>query len=136
MKRLPILPSPQLLPLFAALLATVPAGCDTPTAEERALAAKAEIEASIQDYDGPALRQEVDEEVVVEVQKNLTVLNEFMGEIDGEIDPVLVNAIQAFQRRQNETVPWWQFWEREPSDGLITEELRAELSRAARAAAS
>ena len=117
----------------AVLLALFVSACDTPSVEDRARAAAADIQASIQDYDGPALNQEVDDAVVREVQQNLTKLKQYMDEIDGEIDPVLVNAIQAFQREQNETVPWWQFWARKPNDGLITPELRQAISAAAAA---
>lgn len=113
-----------------ALIAICANGCVGRSAEERAREAAADIEASITDYDGPALNQQVDAKVVKEVKKNLTSLNEYMGEIDGEIDPVLVNAIQAFQRRQNDLIPWWRFWQRQPNDGLITDELRAELNAA------
>ncbi len=116
----------------AALLVCVSAtGCAGPNTEDRARAAAADIEASIKDYDGPALSQKVDRALVKEVQTNLTTLKEFMGEIDGKIDPVLVNSIQAFQRKQNEAIPWWQFWMRRPNDGLITDDLRAEIQAAA-----
>ena len=107
--------------------------CDTPSVEDRARAAAADIQASIQDYDGPALQQEVEEAVVREIQENLSKLKEYMDEVDGEIDPVLINAIQAFQREQNEAIPWWQFWARRPNDGLITPELREAISAAAAA---
>lgn len=115
------------------LLAWAVASCDAPSAEQRARAAAADIQASIKDYDGPALEQEVSEAIVTEVQTNLAAIKEYMGEINGEIDPVLVNAIQAFQRTRNDQIPWWRFWQRSPSDGLITEELRRELAAAAAA---
>lgn len=111
------------------------AGCGGPTTEQRAREVAAEIQASIRDYDGPALEQKVTTEVVTEVQTHLTTLKEYMGEINGEIDPVLVNAIQAFQRNRNEQIPWWRFWQRSPNDGLITEDLRRELAAAAAATA-
>lgn len=114
-----------------AFLACVAAGCAGPTTEDRARAAAADIEASIKDYDGPALSQEVDRALVKEVQTNLATLKEYMGEIDGKIDPVLINSIQAFQRKQNEALAWWQFWMRRPNDGLITDDLRAEIQAAA-----
>ncbi len=106
-------------------------GCSGPDAEGRARAAAADIQASIKDFDGPAMDQEVDKTTVIEVQKNLTTLKEFMGEVDGKVDHVLVNAIQAFQRKQNEAIPWWRFWERSADDGLITENLRQAIAAAA-----
>lgn len=115
--------------LCLGLLATA-SGCIGRSSEDRAREAAADIEASITDYDGPALNQKVDASVVEEVQRNLTAINEYMGEVDGKIDPVLVNSIQAFQRQQNAAIPWWQFWQRNPADGLITDELRAELAAA------
>ena len=117
--------------IFATLGATI--GCDAPSTEERAREAAADIQASITDYDGPALNQEVDKKVVLEVQTQLTTLNEYMGEINGESDQVLVNSIQAFQRAQNEQRPWWLFWQHHPNDGLITDELRQQLASAAAA---
>jgi len=117
-----------------AVAAALAIGCaGAPTGEERAREAAADIEASIQDYDTPALNQQVEASAVVEVQENLTTLDEYMDEIDGEIDPVLVNSIQAFQRKQNEAIPWWRFWQRRPNDGLITPELRREIAAAAQA---
>ncbi len=115
---------------FAALLAAA-IGCGVPSAEDRAREAAAKIEASITDYDGPALNQEVTKDVVVEVQTHLTQLREYMGEINGKLDPVLINAIQAFQRAQNDQIPWWTFWHQRPNDGLITDELRQQLASAA-----
>lgn len=112
-----------------ALLSTT--GCFGPDVEGRAREAAADIQASIRDYDGPALNQVVDGKIVAEVQTNLTALDEYKGEINGQIDGVLVNAIQAFQRSKNEDIPWWRSWERAPSDGLITEELRREIAAAA-----
>lgn len=113
-----------------ALLLALTAACSGPDAEERAREAAAAIEASIKDYDTAALNQKVDKKVVKEVQNQLTQLDEYMGEINGQIDPVLVNAIQAFQRSQNAKIPWWQFWDRRPNDGLITDHLRRELAAA------
>ncbi len=116
--------------LGVAILCAV-AACGVPNAEERERDAAAAIEASIQDFDGPALSQEVERKVVVEVQTHLTEIKEYMGEINGEIDPVLVNAIQAFQRAKDAEVPWWKFWQHRPNDGLITDLLRQQLKEAA-----
>lgn len=106
-------------------------GCVGPDGEERAREAAKDIQASIQDFDGPALNQVVDRKVITEVQRNLAALHEYKGELNGEIDGVLVNAIQAFQRSKNEGIPWWRSWQRAPIDGLITDELRGEIAAAA-----
>ena len=50
------------------------------------------------DVEAIALEQKADPAVVSEVQRNLTTINEYQGEIDGKLDSVTVNAIQAFQR--------------------------------------
>ncbi len=123
----------QATALASVALLSVALGCNAPSAEDRAREAAAEIEASIQDFDTPALKQEVDPEVVKEVQTQLTTLKQYMGEVNGEIDPVLVNAIQAFQREKNDAIPWYRFWQRKPNDGLLTEELRKEIATAANA---
>ena len=115
----------------AAILIALISACSGPTSEERARAVAADIEASIQDFDTAALAQEIDPKIVREIQTQLTELKDFMGEIDGEIDPVLINAIQAFQRRENEKIAWWRIFSRKPNDGLITEDLRAALAKAA-----
>ncbi len=117
--------------LAITLIGAAASSCSGPNSEERAREVAADIQASIQDFDGPALTQEVDKAVVREVQTNLTTLKEYMGEVDGQIDPVLVNAIQAFQRSRNAQLPWWRFWQRTANDGLITEELRQEIAQAA-----
>ena len=54
------------------------------------------------------------------MQKNLTVINEYQGEIDGKLDSVTVNAIQAFQRTAGLK-----------DDGLITAATRQKLAAAA-----
>ncbi len=115
----------------AAVLATALAACTGQSTEDRAREAAADIRASIQDFDVPALNQKVEKAMIVEVQTQLTSLKDYMGEVSGEMDQVLVNAIQAFQRRQNEAIPWYLFWTRTPNDGLIDDELRADLARAA-----
>ncbi len=117
--------------LAATVLFCAGFGCSGPDVEARARAVAADIEASIQDYDTPALEQEIDPAIVKEVQTHLTALKQYMGEINGEIDPVLINAIQAFQRRKNDEIPWWRRWQRTANDGLLTDALRDEIARAA-----
>jgi len=124
----------NLLGPVAVTVVALAVGCTAPNAEDRARAVAADIQASIRDFDGPALDQKTDKATVLEIEKNLTTLKEFMDEPDGKIDQVLVNAIQAFQRKQNEAIPWWRSWDRSPDDGLITEDLRRAIAAAAAAA--
>ena len=67
-----------------------------------------------------ALEQKADPAVISEVQRNLTAINEYQGEINGKLDSVTVNAVQAFQRTANLK-----------DDGLITETTRQKLAAAA-----
>jgi peptidoglycan hydrolase-like protein with peptidoglycan-binding domain len=92
-------PPPRLtcLALGALLAAAVP-GCDTRTAEDRGREALEKIQEAIPDVEARALEQQVDSAVVQEAQRQLTTLKEYQGDIDGKLDSVTVNAIQAFQR--------------------------------------
>ncbi len=60
--------------------------------------------------------------MVSEVQRNLTTINEYQGEINGKIDSVTVNAIQSFQRTAGLK-----------DDGIITAQTREKLAAAAKA---
>ena len=81
-----------------ALVMLLP-GCESGrTPEERAEQASEQIRKSQPDVEATALAQEIDEEVVKEAQKHLTTLQEYQGEINGNLDSVTVNAIEAFQR--------------------------------------
>ncbi len=72
-------------------------GCQGDT-EARAREAAEKIKASIPDVQARALAQKVSEEEVREAQQALQVVKEYMGEVNGELDAITVNAIQAFQR--------------------------------------
>lgn len=103
------------------LTALLAAGCSKESVEERARATAEKIQRSMVDVEGIALAQQVTPEVVSEVQRNLTAVNEYQGEINGALDSVTVNAIQAFQRSAGLK-----------DDGLITPKTRAALAAAAK----
>ncbi len=74
-----------------------------------------------------ALDQKVDKAVIRQVQEALTGRKEYMGEVDGKLDAVTVNAIQAFQRSVNATVPWWKPWAKITESGMLDEQTLALL---------
>lgn len=102
------------------------AACQTDT-EARARAAAEKIKESIPDVQARALAQRVTEEEVRLAQTALRAVHEYLGEINGKLDSVTVNAIQAFQRSRGLR-----------DDGLLDErtkrELRAVLESSARGA--
>jgi peptidoglycan hydrolase-like protein with peptidoglycan-binding domain len=110
---------------LAVLIAVGAPACSHQTAEERARATAEKMQKSIIDVEGIALDQTVDAAVVTEVQQNLTKINEYQGEINGKLDSVTVNAIQAFQRTAGVK-----------DDGIITDATRQKLAAAASQAKS
>jgi peptidoglycan hydrolase-like protein with peptidoglycan-binding domain len=117
LRRTAVYPLLLAVTLVAALAA---AGCSRKSVEERARETAEKLQKSMVDVEGIALEQKADPAVVSEVQRNLTTINEYQGEIDGKIDSVTVNAIQSFQRTANL-----------PDDGLINETTRKKLAAAA-----
>lgn len=109
--------------LFAALAAGV--GCSRQTVEERARDTADKIMKSMVDVEGIALEQQVDPSVVSDVQKQLTAINEYQGEINGKLDSVTINALQSFQRTAGLK-----------DDGIITPATRQKLAAAAAQPAS
>jgi len=105
------------LAVAAALSA---AGCSKQSVEERARETAEKIQKAMVDVEAIALDQKADPVVISEVQKNLTAINEYQGEIDGKLDSVTVNAIQAFQRTAGLK-----------DDGIITAATRQKLAAAA-----
>jgi murein L,D-transpeptidase YcbB/YkuD len=99
-------------------------GCSKQTVEERARETAEKIQKSMVDVEGIALEQKIDPAIVTEVQKNLTTINEYQGEINGKLDSVTINAIQAFQRTAGVK-----------DDGIITATTRQKLAAAAAAQA-
>ncbi|MDX2165409.1 MAG: peptidoglycan-binding domain-containing protein [Deltaproteobacteria bacterium] len=111
------------LPCLAALLLAGAVGCSKQTVEERAREQAEKIQKELADYDTAALEQKVDPAVVSEVQTQLTAIKEYQGEINGQIDGVTINAIQAFQRTAGLH-----------DTGVITDETRTRLAAAAQQA--
>jgi len=109
--------------LIAALAALAAAGCSNRSVEDRAREAAEKIQKEMADTDAPALEQQLDPAVVSEAQRQLAAVHEYQGEIDGKIDSVTVNAIQAFQRTAGLK-----------DDGLLTEQTRTKLAAAAQQA--
>jgi peptidoglycan hydrolase-like protein with peptidoglycan-binding domain len=110
-------PALAVLAVAAALSA---AGCSKQTVEERARDTLEKIQKGMVDVEAVALDQKADPAVISEVQKNLTAINEYQGEIDGKLDSVTVNAIQAFQRTAGLK-----------DDGIISAATRQKLAAAA-----
>lgn len=106
--------------LFLGILCSLPA-CTEKTEEERAREAAEEIDKSMPEVEATALAQTIDEEVVKEVQQNLTAIHEYQGAINGALDSVTLNALEAFQRSIGE-----------PDNGIVNEEIRRKLAEAAR----
>jgi peptidoglycan hydrolase-like protein with peptidoglycan-binding domain len=107
-------------PLSAAGLALVVASCSNQTVEERARDTLEKIQGAMVDVEAVALAQQVEASVVSEVQRNLTAIHEYQGEINGKLDSVTINAIQSFQRTSGLR-----------DDGMITDATRQKLAAAA-----
>ena len=75
---------------------------------------------SLKDVEAIALEQKVEAEVVKQAQLQLTALKEYQGEVNGKLDSVTVNAIQAFQRTAGIE-----------DDGILNEKTRKKLADAA-----
>ncbi len=90
-------------------------GCETDT-EARARKAAEKIKESIPDVQARALAQPVTEEDVRLAQTALRAVHEYLGEINGKLDSVTVNAIQAFQRSRGLR-----------DDGILDERTKQEL---------
>lgn len=111
------------LPCLAALLLVSAVGCSKQSVEDRARAQAEKLQKEMADYDAAALEQQVDPAIVSDVQKQLTAIKEYQGEINGQIDGVLVNAVQSFQRTAGLH-----------DTGLINDETRTKLAAAAQQA--
>lgn len=95
-------------------------GCTSDDAERRAREAAEEIRSQLVDPQERALSQEAPPERVREAQEHLTTLREYLGVVNGEIDAVTVNAVEAFQSAHDLE-----------SDGLLTDETMERLRAAA-----
>jgi len=67
-----------------------------------------------------ALEQKVSADEVKTAQEQLTKLNEYQGEVNGKLDSVTVNAIEAFQRDKGLK-----------ADGILTAETKRLLQESA-----
>jgi peptidoglycan hydrolase-like protein with peptidoglycan-binding domain len=106
--------------VLGALVALAVGGCSRQTIEEKARDTLEKIQKSMVDVEAIALEQKAPADVVSEVQRNLTAIHEYQGEINGKLDSVTVNAIQAFQRTAGLK-----------DDGIISETTRKKLAAAA-----
>jgi len=95
-------------------------GCGRKSVEDRARDAAEKIQSEQVDVEAVALDQKAPADVVSEVQRNLTAINEYQGEINGKLDSVTINAIQSFQRTAGLK-----------DDGLINDKTREKLTAAA-----
>lgn len=108
---------------LALVASALLAACSRQSVEDRAREQAEKIAKGMVDVEAVALEQKAPAEVVSEVQRNLTAINEYQGEINGTLDSVTVNAIQAFQRTAGLE-----------DDGIITAKTREKLAAAAKAA--
>jgi len=84
-----------LLMVTAALML---AACNGQSAEMRARAQAEKMKESIPDVEAKALAQKVTPDEIRKAQEALKGVNEYLGEVNGQLDAVTVNAIEAFQR--------------------------------------
>jgi len=75
-------------------------GCSKESTEARARAAAEKAKESLPDVEAKALAQNIPPDKLKRIQEALTAVHEYQGEINGELDAVTVNAIEAFQRRR------------------------------------
>jgi peptidoglycan hydrolase-like protein with peptidoglycan-binding domain len=108
---------------FALMLAGTVGACSEEDVERRARRAAEKMRESIPDVHAEAMEQDVSADTVREAQQALTVLKEYMGEVNGKLDPVTINAVQAFQRSQGFA-----------DDGILDKKTMRALQEAARAA--
>ena len=84
--------------LAAIALATVTFACSGDLTQEEARLAAEKAQTGLQPLDAGALSQEVSEGTVKRAQEQLTALKEYIGPINGKLDQVTLNALEAFQR--------------------------------------
>jgi len=104
--------------LFCAVLLLPLFGCKD--AQTRAREAEEQIRKQLKDPMSEALAQKLPPEKVKEAQQYLHTLKEYLGEPDGKLDSVTVNAIQAFQDSHGLT-----------ANGMLTDDTLAKLREAA-----
>lgn len=83
---------------LAVLCAAGLSACTDNSVEDRAKAQARKVQESFGEVQAAALAQNASEEDIRLAQATLTTLKEYQGEVNGKLDSVTVNAIQAFQR--------------------------------------
>jgi murein L,D-transpeptidase YcbB/YkuD len=82
----------------SCLNALLLAGCSRESLEERARKQAEKVIEGMGEKENRALAQQVTPEQVRQAQEALTRAHEYMGEVNGTLDAVTINAIEAFQR--------------------------------------
>ncbi|MFM7737383.1 MAG: peptidoglycan-binding domain-containing protein [Alphaproteobacteria bacterium] len=95
-------------------------GCEAADQAKAGREAAERAKAAIRAIDADAHDQKVSPEVVKQVQQQLTAIKEYQGPIDGKLDPVTLNAFEAFQRTLGLT-----------AEGMFTDKVLAKLAEAA-----
>ena len=103
---------------FAAALALPILGCKD--AQTRAKEAEEQIRKQLKDPMAEALAQKLPPDKVKEAQEYLRAVKEYLGETDGVLDSVTINAIQAFQDAHGL-----------PANGMLTDATLQKLREAA-----
>ena len=106
---------------LAVLCAAGLSACTDNSVEDRAKAQARKVQESFGEVQAAALAQNASEEDIRLAQATLTTLKEYQGEVNGKLDSVTVNAIQAFQRTAGLK-----------DDGIITAQTREKLAAAAK----
>lgn len=91
-------PSRRVVLVVALSGALLLPACGVKDQETRAREAFEKIKEQMPNQEQIALEQKVDPALVKRAQEKLTALDEYMGAVNGQIDAVTVNSIQAFQR--------------------------------------
>ncbi len=106
--------------LALVLLASPLVGCSGEITEERGRAAAEAIKDAIKPLDHAAMDQDLPSETVKRLQQELTALKEYQGPVNGKLDTVTINALEAFQRAAGIV-----------ADGQVNEETQTNLTAAA-----
>ena len=93
---LPLGGSLRIATLLVAVLAVV--GCSHKSLEERAREQAEKVIGAMGEAQNQAMEQKASPEDITQAQQALTRVHEYMGEVNGKLDAVTINAIQAYQR--------------------------------------
>ena len=108
--------------VLAAVLMAL-SGCSDSSAEKRGREALEKMKESMPDVETKALAQKVTSAQVQRAQEALLAVKEYLGEPNGQLDSVTVNAIEAFQRAHGL-----------PEDGMLNDKTESALLAAAASA--